>query len=222
MSSSIGGRSPAEARHLGQFPSWTIGKARACASSCGCGSTAVRTLSRTRPAGRRADRDVARNRPADAPTRNRRRLRRLITAHVSRLRQGHAGRDHPQPDRSLARPDRGSDVDPRQSCARRAECVHVLARTRRQDRRAILAGAFAGAPRTSAISSWARPKSRPPTGARGDTQYRPAALTLRLALMVGCRIGEAIGITADQIDAERSVWTKPASQPNSESCTSCR
>jgi integrase len=45
----------------------------------------------------------------------------------------------------------------------------------------------------------------------GDNQSRPAALALRLALMTGCRIGEAIGITADQIDAARCVWTKPAS-----------
>jgi integrase len=45
----------------------------------------------------------------------------------------------------------------------------------------------------------------------GDNQSRPAALALRLALMTGCRIGEAIGIKADQIDAARRVWTKPAS-----------
>src|SRR4029077_20423402 len=34
----------------------------------------------------------------------------------------------------------------------------------------------------------------------GDNQDRSAALTLRLALMVGCRIGEAIGIAAEQLD----------------------
>jgi integrase len=45
----------------------------------------------------------------------------------------------------------------------------------------------------------------------GDNQDRPAALTLRLALMVGCRIGEAIGITAEQIDIDRKVWIKAAS-----------
>ena len=45
----------------------------------------------------------------------------------------------------------------------------------------------------------------------GDNQDRPAALTLRLALMVGCRIGEAIGITAEQIDIDRKVWIKAGS-----------
>jgi integrase len=34
---------------------------------------------------------------------------------------------------------------------------------------------------------------------------------LRLALLTGCRIGEAIGLTADQIDAARKLWIKPAS-----------
>ena len=45
----------------------------------------------------------------------------------------------------------------------------------------------------------------------GDTQDRPAALTLRLALLVGCRIGEALSITAEQIDSDRKIWIKPAS-----------
>ena len=45
----------------------------------------------------------------------------------------------------------------------------------------------------------------------GDNQDRSAALTVRLALLVGCRIGEAIGITAEQIDIDRKVWIKKAS-----------
>jgi integrase len=44
-----------------------------------------------------------------------------------------------------------------------------------------------------------------------DNQDGPAALALRLALMVGCRIGEALSITAEQIDTRRRVWIKPAS-----------
>lgn len=44
----------------------------------------------------------------------------------------------------------------------------------------------------------------------GDN-IRSAALALRLALLTGCRIGEAIGLTADQIDAARKLWIKPAS-----------
>ena len=38
---------------------------------------------------------------------------------------------------------------------------------------------------------------------------RRAALALRLALLTGCRIGEALTITSDQIDAGRAVWIKP-------------
>ena len=34
---------------------------------------------------------------------------------------------------------------------------------------------------------------------------------MRLALLVGCRIGEAIGIKVEQLDFDRKVWTKPAS-----------
>jgi integrase len=45
----------------------------------------------------------------------------------------------------------------------------------------------------------------------GDNQDQPAALTVRLALLVGCRIGEAIGITAGQFDFDRKVWIKSAS-----------
>lgn len=43
----------------------------------------------------------------------------------------------------------------------------------------------------------------------GDNN-RPAALALRLALLTGCRIGEAIGLKADQIDAAHKLWIKPA------------
>ena len=39
---------------------------------------------------------------------------------------------------------------------------------------------------------------------------RAAALTLRLALLTGCRIGEVLSLTPDQIDATRKVWAKPA------------
>jgi integrase len=45
---------------------------------------------------------------------------------------------------------------------------------------------------------------------RGDNFNQAAALALRLALLTGCRIGEAIGITASQIDAGRKLWIKPA------------
>ena len=43
----------------------------------------------------------------------------------------------------------------------------------------------------------------------GDN-HRAAALPLKLALLTGCRIGEAIHVTAGQIHAKRSVWIKPA------------
>ena len=39
----------------------------------------------------------------------------------------------------------------------------------------------------------------------GDNHDPPAALTLRLALLTGCRIGEAIGITAEQIDIAQGL-----------------
>jgi integrase len=45
----------------------------------------------------------------------------------------------------------------------------------------------------------------------GDNQDKPAALALRLALLTGCRIGEATGIEAGQLDVSRSVWVKAAS-----------
>jgi integrase len=38
---------------------------------------------------------------------------------------------------------------------------------------------------------------------------RAAALALRLALLTGCRIGEAVTLAADQIDAGHRVWIKP-------------
>ena len=39
---------------------------------------------------------------------------------------------------------------------------------------------------------------------------RSAALTLRLTLLTGCRIGEALTLAPDQIDSARKVWVKPA------------
>lgn len=40
---------------------------------------------------------------------------------------------------------------------------------------------------------------------------RSAGLALRLSLMSGCRIGEAIGLVKSQIDVDHSWWIKPAS-----------
>ena len=48
------------------------------------------------------------------------------------------------------------------------------------------------------------------TALSGDNNNRSAALALRLALLTGCRIGEALAITAEQIDASRKIWVKPA------------
>ena len=39
---------------------------------------------------------------------------------------------------------------------------------------------------------------------------RAAALALRLALLTGCRIGEAVSLTAAQLDVGRRRWIKPA------------
>ena len=44
----------------------------------------------------------------------------------------------------------------------------------------------------------------------GDNN-RSAALALRLSLLTGCRIGEAIGLTVEQIDTAHKLWIKPAS-----------
>jgi integrase len=44
----------------------------------------------------------------------------------------------------------------------------------------------------------------------GDNN-RSAALALRLALLTGCRIGEAINLAAGQLDTKRKLWIKPAS-----------
>jgi integrase len=43
----------------------------------------------------------------------------------------------------------------------------------------------------------------------GDNN-RSAALALRLALLTGCRIGECLHLTAEQIDPSRRLWIKPA------------
>jgi integrase len=43
----------------------------------------------------------------------------------------------------------------------------------------------------------------------GDNN-RAAALALRLALLTGCRIGEALNLAPTQIDAKRRIWIKPA------------
>jgi integrase len=43
----------------------------------------------------------------------------------------------------------------------------------------------------------------------GDNN-RAAALALRLALLTGCRIGEALSLAPTQIDAKRRLWIKPA------------
>jgi integrase len=40
---------------------------------------------------------------------------------------------------------------------------------------------------------------------------RGAALALRLALLTGCRIGEALSLTAGQVDLKRALWIKPSS-----------
>jgi integrase len=45
----------------------------------------------------------------------------------------------------------------------------------------------------------------------GDNHNPAAALALRLSLLTGCRIGEAIGLKPEQIDVAHKVWTKPAS-----------
>jgi integrase len=44
---------------------------------------------------------------------------------------------------------------------------------------------------------------------------RPAALVLRLALLTGCRIGEALTLTAKQVDLKRALWVKPSSHTKS-------
>jgi len=45
----------------------------------------------------------------------------------------------------------------------------------------------------------------------GDNLNPAAALALRLSLLTGCRIGEALQLTSEQLDIEHKVWTKPAS-----------
>jgi integrase len=47
------------------------------------------------------------------------------------------------------------------------------------------------------------------TALSGDNN-RAAALALRLALLTGCRIGEALNLAPSQIDAKRRLWVKPA------------
>ena len=45
----------------------------------------------------------------------------------------------------------------------------------------------------------------------GDNHNQSAALALRLSLLTGCRIGEAIGLDAAQLDLTHKNWIKPAS-----------
>jgi integrase len=44
----------------------------------------------------------------------------------------------------------------------------------------------------------------------GDNRNPSAALALRLALLTGCRIGEAINLCGEQLDAAHKIWSKPA------------
>jgi integrase len=44
----------------------------------------------------------------------------------------------------------------------------------------------------------------------GDNRNPSAALAVRLSLLTGCRIGEALQITAEQLDIAHRVWIKPA------------
>jgi len=46
--------------------------------------------------------------------------------------------------------------------------------------------------------------------ALADDSNRAPALALRLALLTGCRIGEACALTAEQLDGTRRLWIKPA------------
>jgi len=45
---------------------------------------------------------------------------------------------------------------------------------------------------------------------RGDND-RAAGVALRLSLMSGCRVGEAIGLMREQLDVPHLLWVKPAS-----------
>ena len=44
----------------------------------------------------------------------------------------------------------------------------------------------------------------------GDNHNPAAALALRLSLLTGCRIGEALQLTAEQLDVAHKTWIKPA------------
>jgi integrase len=44
----------------------------------------------------------------------------------------------------------------------------------------------------------------------GDNHNHAAALALRLSLLTGCRIGEAIGLKREQLNIAQNVWIKPA------------
>ena len=45
----------------------------------------------------------------------------------------------------------------------------------------------------------------------GDNLNPAAALALRLSLLSGCRIGEALQLTVQQLDTAHKLWIKPAS-----------
>jgi integrase len=45
----------------------------------------------------------------------------------------------------------------------------------------------------------------------GDNRNPAAALALRLSLSTGCRIGEALQLTTEQLDVAHKTWIKPAS-----------
>ena len=81
--------------------------------------------------------------------------------------------------------------------------------------------AFAGV-RTNAKSCSTLPRSLAAHRALDADPNRAAALALRLALLTGCRIGEAMSLTAAQLDIGRRPRSSRRRPPSRRRCTSCR
>ena len=197
---------------IGQFPAWTIGKARTHASRMRLKADTGETVTPGR-GGRVADlieqwKDVVRltRRPSTAKS-----YCRLIDSHIV----PHFGKGEPRAiTRNAVEQWHGqiAQADTARSQPRAGDLVAHSCRGWNTTTRstAIRARACAVGLKISATSSSMPTRSRPPTP--HSTRTTPATPRWRCGwrLLTGCRIGEVLLLEPAQIDAKRRIWIKPA------------